>query len=66
MCALLTQYESYGAIDFDYFPKMNTDTDKKKIKKKAYTTLILNLSDKVLKEVSHQITLKRIIFKLDY
>lgn len=64
MC-FFTRSESYNDIDCDdLFDKVN-DVDKKKIKKKAYTILILNLNDKVLKKVSYQTTTNGVISKLD-
>lgn len=40
----------YYAIDMEDFPKIESKGDKKKIEKKTYTFILLNLSNKVLGE----------------
>lgn len=54
------------AIDVEDLLENASDCDKKKIKKKAYACILLNLSDKGLKNVSEETISQNIFFKLDF
>lgn len=58
MKALLVQQEVHSAIDVKDFPKKASDGDNKKIKTKTYASTLLNLNDKVLREVCKELPFK--------
>lgn len=49
---LLVQQDVHGAIDVDELPKKVTETNKKKIERKKYASILMNQSDQILRKVS--------------
>lgn len=63
MKALLIEQEVHGAIDSDGLIEKATEVDKKNIEKRAFASILLNPSDKILRELSKEIATKKIFSK---
>lgn len=62
---VLVQLEMQGVIDLDYLPEKATESDKKKIEKKVFTSFLMSIYDKILRKVSKETIPMKVFFKLD-
>lgn len=54
----------HGTIDVEDLHEKASNGDMKKIEKKTYAFILLNLSNKILREVSKETTFEKVLFKL--
>lgn len=65
MKALLVQEQIHGVFDVDDLPDKAIEETKKKVEQKAIFGLLLNLLNKVLREIFKQTNTTFVISKLD-